>query len=111
MGLTRSAHDLGVAFLGSGAISPGVAEGVDSSPVPLENAAAVAFARFSPLGGWTDLAVSEATLAVVFLVVREGKGILGTAGRMGIEGIANEADVEALGVVCCGGAADDGVVG
>ena len=54
--------------------------------LPILTAVSVALARLSPFDGKADTSASEAILGIVFLVARDGRGKLGIAGLIGIEG-------------------------
>ena len=57
------------------------------------------------------MAASDIKLAVAFLSARGGSGRLGIAGTIGKDGAIGRAEIDALGVVCWSGAAEEGVVG
>ena len=108
--LTRSAHDLGAGFGRGGIASVALAESEQTPRNASEDELAV-FVRLSSLEGAPAFEESDAALVVGFFVAFGGRGMLGIGGLRGIAGKTGWAVVEGFGVVCCGGAADDGVVG
>ena len=108
--LSSSAHDLGTALTGDG-ISCSELDTGPASPAPASVVFFIEFVRLSAFDSKAGFVASEVTLAVVLFGARESIGRLGMAGIMGIDEIIGRAELEALGVVCCGGAVDEGVVG
>lgn len=101
-----SAHDLGAIWAG-GTVNCTASEA--SLAFTLE-AISSAFAKLSALDGDIDLGAPEAVLAEVLLAGRAAIGRFGTAGIMG-RIVLGRPEPFALGVVCCCGAVDEGVVG
>ena len=87
LGLTRSAHSLGGALTGGGVDHS--AELMLAFPCSgfVGIVASAALSRVSPFDGIAGFSASEVTLASVFLLPRDGRGMLGIAGLIGRGGM------------------------